>query len=289
MTRGDRRRLAAVVGWPIKHSLSPALHSHWFARHRIAGAYVPLAVPPSGLALAFGSLARLGFRGWNVTLPHTVAATRVVDELDVSAARTGSVYTIMVSADGRSRGYSTDGAGFVASLRAQVPQWRAGEGPAVLVGTGGAARAVAVALLDAGVPVLRLANRTEARAAALAQDLLRLFPAAAVEVVEWPERATALAGATLCVNCTSLGMMGQPPLDLDLAALPASSPVADLVYTPLVTPLLAAARARGYATVDGLGMLLQQAVPGFRHWGGIEPEVDRAARDVLLRRLFPQV
>ena len=195
----------------------------------------------------------------------------------------------MVSADGRSRGYSTDGAGFVASLRAQVPQWRAGEGAAVLVGTGGAARAVAVALLDIGVPVLRLANRTEARAAALAQDLRRLFPRAAIDVVAWPGRSAALAGATLCVNCTSLGMTGQPPLELDLAALPQPSPVADLVYTPLVTPLLAAARARGHAVVDGLGMLLQQAVPGFRHWGGVEPEVDGAARDVLLQRLFPKV
>jgi shikimate dehydrogenase len=285
----DRPRLAAVLGWPVGHSLSPALHGYWFRRHDISGRYAALAVPAGDLRLAFEALSRLGFRGWNVTLPHKETALALVDERDPSAERTGSVNTVLVYADGRSRGYSTDGGGFLANLRARAPGWRAGEGAAVLMGTGGAARAVAVALLDAGVREVRLTNRTAERAEALAHDLRQLFPAATVETASWRDRGTALAGAALCVNCTSLGMQGQPPLELDLAALPTTSPVADLVYVPLETPLLAAARVLGHPVVDGLGMLIHQAVPGFRHWGGIEPEVDRATRDVLLRRLSSKV
>jgi shikimate dehydrogenase len=171
------------------------------------------------------------------------------------------------------------------SLRAQAPGWRPETGPAALIGTGGGARAVATALLDAGVPGLRLANRTRARTQALAQALRAMFPGATIEVLAWAERGAALDSAALCVNCTSLGMTGQPPLELDLAALPRTAPVADLVYTPLETPLLAAARGRGHAVVDGLGMLLHQAVPGFAHWGGVTPEVDAATRAVLLEAL----
>jgi shikimate dehydrogenase len=280
-------RLAAVLGWPVGHSLSPALHGHWFERHGIAGSYVALPVAPDDLALAFRALPRLGFLGWNVTLPHKEAALGLVDSRDASAERTGTVNTVLVDADGRTRGYSSDGAGFLANLRAQAPDWRAGQGPAVLVGTGGAARAVAVALLEAGVPALRLANRTAARAEELAATLRRVVPAAAVEVVPWPERAAALGGAGLCVNGTSLGMTGQPPLELDLSGLPRSSPVADLVYVPLETKLLRAARAAGHPVVDGLGMLMHQAVPGFRHWGGVTPLVDGSLRRVLLDRLSP--
>lgn len=285
----DAPRLAAVLGWPVGHSLSPALHGHWFRSHGIAGSYVALPVAPADLALAFRALPRLGFLGWNVTLPHKEAALGLVDSRDVSAERTGTVNTVLVDADGRTRGYSSDGAGFLANLQAQAPGWRAGQGPAVLVGTGGAARAVAVALLEAGVPALRLANRTAVRAEELAAALRQAVPTAAVEVVPWPERATALEGAGLCVNGTSLGMAGQPPLALDLALLPRSSPVADLVYVPLETPLLRAARAAGHPVVDGLGMLMHQAVPGFRHWGGVTPPVDEALRRVLLDRLSPRV
>lgn len=278
-------RLAAVLGFPIGHSLSPILHAAWFARHGVSGSYLPLAVAAEDLALAFRALPRLGFLGWNVTLPHKEAAARLVDELDVSAVRTGAVNTVLVHADHRVRGYSTDGFGFLANLRAQVPDWRAGEGPAVLLGTGGAARAVAVALLEAGLGELRLVNRSPARAERLAQDLAALFPEVRLQVVPWERRAVSLAGVALCVNCTSLGMVGQPPLQLPLEALPRSAVVADLVYRPLHTPLLVAARRRGHRVVDGLGMLVWQAVPGFSHWGGVTPEVDEAIRAVLLRAL----
>lgn len=278
-------RLAAVLGFPIGHSLSPILHGAWFARHGIAGTYLPLAVAPEDLALAFRALPRLGFVGWNVTLPHKEEAARLVDELDLSAVRAGVVNTVLVHADRRLRGYSTDGFGFLANLRAQAAGWRAEEGPTVLLGTGGAARAVAVALLEAGAGELRLVNRSPERAERLAEDLAALFPQATLHVAAWEARAAVLDGAALCVNCTSLGMVGQPPLELPLDALPRSAVVADLVYRPLVTPLLAAARRRGHRVVDGLGMLVWQAVPGFRHWGGVTPEVDGAIRAVLLRAL----
>jgi shikimate dehydrogenase len=281
--------LAAVLGWPVGHSLSPRLHGHWFARYGIAGSYVALPVRPADLALAFRALPKLGFSGWNVTLPHKEAALGLVDSRDASAERTGTVNTVTVDADGRTRGYSTDGAGFIANLRQQAPGWRAGQGAAVLVGTGGAARAVALALIEAGVKDLRLTNRTAERAAQLRASLQAQDMAACVEVVPWSGRAAALEGAGLCINATSLGMAGQPPLELDLSALPVAAPVADLVYVPLETPLLRAARARGHAVVDGLGMLIHQAVPGFAHWGGIAPEVDQATRRILLEQLSSRV
>jgi shikimate dehydrogenase len=283
-----RARLAGVLGFPVGHSLSPRLHGYWLERYGIDGAYVPLAVSPADLGLAFAALPRLGFRGWNVTLPHKEAACRLVDELDRSAARAGVVNTVRVDAAGRTCGYSTDGYGFLANLRAAVPGWAAGEGPAALIGTGGAARAVGLALLEAGCRRLRLANRTPGRAERLAADLGDVDPDAEIEVWSWEARHEALAGASLCVNCTSLGMAGQAELELDLAALPVRSPVADLVYVPLETALLAAARQRGHPVVDGLGMLVWQAVPGFRHWGGVEPAVDEATRRVLLEALVPR-
>lgn len=275
-----KARLAGVIGWPVAHSLSPRLHGHWFERHGIDGAYLPLPVRPEDLELAFAALPRLGFLGWNVTVPHKEAAFRLVDERDAAASRMGAVNTVLVLPDGRTRGLNTDGAGFLASLRAGVPGWEPAAGPAVVVGAGGAARAVAVALLEAGAPALRLTNRTLARAERLAAELRAAGWAA--EAVPWSSRAEALAGAALLVNATSLGMAGQPPLDLPLAALPTKAVVTDLVYVPLETPLLAAARARGQATVDGLGMLLHQAVPGFAHWGGLAPSVDEAVRACVL-------
>jgi shikimate dehydrogenase len=274
-------RLAGVMGWPVGHSLSPALHGHWFGRHGVAGAYVPLPVRPEDVGLAFRALPRLGFSGWNVTVPHKETAFRLVDERDAAAARMRAVNTVLVQPDGRLLGRNTDGVGFLASLRERVPAWRPEATPALLVGAGGGARAVAAALLDAGVPRLLLANRTRARAEELA-GALAAVAARRIEVVPWEERSGALAGAGLLVNATSLGMAGQPPLDLELAGLPGDAVVADLVYVPLETGLLARARARGNPTVDGLGMLLHQAVPGFAHWGGVTPAADEAARSCLL-------
>ena len=284
MLLSGRARLAGVMGWPVGHSLSPLLHGHWLERYGIDGAYVPLPVRPEDLALAFRALPRLGFLGWNVTLPHKEAAFGLVDRHDEAAGRMGAVNTVLVHADGGLEGRNTDGYGFLSNLALQAPAWQAAAGPALVLGAGGAARAVAVALLEAGVPVLRLANRTSARAQALAQELGRRARGR-VETVSWPVPAAALADAILCVNATSLGMKGQPALALELEPLPPGAVVADLVYVPLDTPFLQAARRLGHVTVDGLGMLIHQAVPGFTHWGGCRPEPDEATRALLLAAL----
>ncbi len=272
-----RARLAGIMGWPVGHSLSPRLHGHWLRRHGIDGAYVPLAVPPERLEQALRALAALGLRGCNLTIPHKQAALVLVDRATPLARRIGAVNTVVVAPDGTLAGDNTDGFGFLASLAAGCPGWRAEAGPAVLLGAGGAARAVTVALLDAGAPEVRLLNRTPDRAQELAAGL-----DGPVAVVPWAERAAALDGAALLVNTTSLGMAGQPPLVLSLDALPRTALVADVVYTPLITPLLAVARAHGNPVVDGLGMLLHQARPGFQAWFGVEPVVDQELRAVVL-------
>jgi shikimate dehydrogenase len=272
-----RASLAGVMGWPVGHSLAPRLHGHWLRRHGVDGAYVPLAVPPDGLAQALRALPALGFRGCNLTTPHKEAALALVDRATPLATRIGAVNTVVVEPDGTLSGDNTDGFGFLASLAAGAPGWRADAGPAVLLGAGGAARAVAVALLEAGTPEVRLLNRTPDRAGRLAGAL-----EGPVVAVAWAERAAALTGATLLVNTTTLGMAGQPPLVLVLDALPRTALVTDVVYTPLITPLLAVARARGNPVVDGLGMLLHQARPGFRAWFGPDPAVDDELRAVVL-------
>ena len=209
-----KARLAGVMGWPVSHSLSPRLHGYWFERYGIDGAYIPLPVHPENVALAFQALPRLGFRGWNVTVPHKEAAARLVDELEPAAARIGAVNTVLVQDDGRTRGLNTDGLGFIANLRAQAPAWRPETGPVLLLGAGGAARGIGVALLGAGVPSLRLTNRTQDRAAALAAELAAF--GRPVETAHWSQRSEATAGITLLVNCTSLGMVGQPTLEMQL-------------------------------------------------------------------------
>ena len=262
-------RKAGVLGWPVAHSRSPRLHGFWLARHGIDGAYLPLPVRPARFASAVRALGDLGFAGANVTIPHKEAAFALCDEVSPVARRAGSVNTLTFGADGRLHGTSTDGFGFLESIREQAPGWAAAAGPAVILGAGGAVRAVAAALLDAGCPRLVLVNRTPARAAALARDL-----GGPVEVTDRPP----LNGAALLVNGTSLGMQGEPPLEIDLAPLPAGAVVADMVYVPLETRLLAAARARGLRGVDGLGMLLHQARPGFEDWFGVAPQVDAELR-----------
>ncbi len=275
-----RARLAGIMGWPVGHSLSPRLHGHWLRRHGIDGAYVPLAVPPERLTEALHALPALGFRGCNLTIPHKEAALALVDRATPLAHRIGAVNTITIEADGSLAGDNSDGFGFLASLAAGWPGWRAEAGPAVLLGAGGAARAVTVALLDAGAPEVRLLNRTPDRARKLTAEL-----DGPVTAVPWTERAAALEGAALLVNTTSLGMAGQPPLVLSLDALPRTALVADVVYTPLITPLLAVARAHGHPVVDGLGMLLHQARPGFHAWFGVEPVVDPELRIAVLAGL----
>ena len=280
-----RAALAGVMGWPVGHSLSPRLHGFWLRQHRIDGAYVPLAVEPDRLEQALRALPAMGFRGVNLTIPHKEPALALVDRITPAAARIGAVNTVIVGQDGL-LGDNTDGYGFIASLAAGARGWEAGAGPAVLLGAGGAARAIAVALIDAGVLELRLINRTPARAETLTAQLADAARerGAALTVLPWQDE-DALAGASLLVNTTSLGMSGQPPLEIDLAPLPAQALVADIVYSPLETGLLAAARARGHPVVDGLGMLLHQARPGFRAWFGVAPEVTDALRATVLAGL----
>ena len=271
VTLSGHARLAGILGWPVAHSRSPRLHGLWLRRHGVDGAYLPLPVAPDRFAAAVRALVDLGFRGANVTIPHKEAAFAICDRVDPSAQRAGAVNTL-VFRDGAIEGSNTDGWGFLANVAESAPGWRADSGPAVILGAGGSARAIAAALLDAGCPKLTLVNRTPARAEALAQAL-----GGPIEVTTTPP----LAGAALLVNTTSLGMQGQPPLDLDLAALPPGAVVADIVYVPRETSLLAAARARGLTAVDGLGMLLHQARPGFAAWFGITPEVDAELRDFV--------
>lgn len=269
--------LAGVVGWPIGHSRSPRLHGHWLRRYAIPGYYVPIALPPEHLAAGLRALALLGFRGVNVTLPHKEAALAIADVASDRARRIGAANTLSFMDDGRIEADNTDGHGFLANVRQNAPAWRAAAGPALVLGAGGAARAVIVALLDAGVAELRLVNRNRARAEALAAQL-----GGPVVVLDWTAAADAVAGAATIVNATALGMVGQPPLDLSLAAAGSDALVNDIVYQPLETPLLAAARARGLVTVDGLGMLLHQAAPGFERWFGRSPEVDADLRAAVL-------
>ncbi|MEO3471111.1 shikimate dehydrogenase [Roseomonas sp. CAU 1739] len=264
-------RLAGVLGWPVSHSRSPRLHGYWLETLGVDGAYLPLPVHPGGFADAVRALAALGFRGANVTIPHKQAAFEVCDVVDATARRAGAVNTL-VFRDGRIEGSNTDGFGFLETVRDQAPGWQPADGPAVLLGAGGAARAIAAALLDAGCPLVTLVNRSRGRAEALAQDL-----GGPIAVADAPP----MADAALLVNTTSLGMQGHPPLAIDLAPLPAEAVVADIVYVPLETPLLAAARARGLRAVDGLGMLLHQARPGFEAWFGLAPHVDEALRALV--------
>lgn len=275
-------RLSGVIGWPVKHSRSPRLHGYWLRHHGLDGAYLPLAVAPERLETAIHGLQALGFRGANLTLPHKELVLPMVDEMSDAARRIGAVNTIVLGDDGRIRGENTDGFGFMASLETGAPSWRADKGPVALLGAGGAARAIAVALLDAGAKSLRLINRTKERAQQLADILRSAAPGRFIEAVGWDERECALASANLLVNTTSLGMSGQPALDLRLDDLPKTATVTDIVYAPLETSLLAAARARDNPVVDGLGMLLHQGRPGFAAWFGVDPEVTDELRAAVL-------
>ncbi|CAA7621937.1 shikimate dehydrogenase [Magnetospirillum sp. UT-4] len=273
-----KARLAGVMGWPVGHSRSPRLHGFWLERLGLDGAYVPLAVAPDDFALAVKALPKLGFAGANVTVPHKEAALALADEVEPLAARIGAVNTLVFRPDGSVLGRNTDAFGFLENLRRGAPAgWRPALGPAVVLGAGGAARAVAAALVDAGVPQVRVVNRSLDRAARLAAEI-----GGPVAPMAWDRVAHALEGAALLVNTTTLGMTGQPPLEIDLAPLPTDAVVNDIVYAPLQTGLLKEAAARGNPVVDGIGMLLWQAVPGFEAWFGVRPEVTPELRDFVL-------
>lgn len=275
-----KARVAGVIGWPVAHSLSPQLHGYWLRKYRIDGAYVPLAVHPEHVRDAIAALPKLGLVGANVTVPHKEAALAAADRVSPEAQRIGAVNTLVVDAEGRIEGRNTDAFGFAENLKASVAGWSIAGAVAVVVGAGGAARAVVDALLEGGAAEVRLVNRSRERAATLAAAYGHR-----PLVHPWVEREAALAGASLLVNTTTLGMTGHPPLPLALDALPAEAVVCDIVYVPLLTPLLAAAEARGLRTVDGLGMLLHQARAGFAAWFGIEPEVTDDLRAFVLAGL----
>jgi shikimate dehydrogenase len=269
-------KMAGVIGWPVAQSRSPVLHGHWLKQYGVAGTYLPLPVQPDRLADAIRGLRALGFSGCNVTIPHKRGVLELVDRVDPVAARIGAVNTVVVQDDGRLSGFNTDAYGFLASLRDVRPDFKASSGPIVVLGAGGAARAVVVALLDDGATDIRLTNRTLERA----QELARI-DASRIHVIDWAQRDAALDAAMLLVNTTSQGMVGYPPLDIALDALPTTAMVSDIVYNPLETPLLAAARRRGNTAIDGLGMLLHQAVPAFEAFYGVRPQVSNELRKAV--------
>lgn len=266
-------RRACVIGWPVEHSRSPVIHRYWLNEYGIDGAYEKEAVKPADLGRFLQELSGHGYVGANVTLPHKEAALGAAGAADAAALAIGAANTLWLDEKGRLHASNTDAYGFVTNLDAEAPQWNDGVGLAMVLGAGGAARAILYGLLAAGVPRILLANRTKAKAEALA----RVF-GPQIEVIDWDERAAKLSACGLLINSTSLGMTGQPPLDIDISALPGSAIVADIVYAPLLTPLLVEAAKRGNAVVDGLGMLLHQAVPGFERWFGVRPHVTPALR-----------
>ncbi len=272
----ERFLMAGVMGWPVMHSRSPKLHNYWLQKHGLAGVYVPLGIKIEGLAAALRALPALGFSGCNLTIPHKVEALKIVDNLDPLAKRIGAANCIVVGPDGSLNGFNNDGWGYIENVVDRVPGWRADAGPIVVVGAGGGARAVIVGLQDRGAREIRLVNRSPERAAALVQQI-----GGSITTIGWNDRNRALDGAAMVVNTTSQGMVGQPALDLSLDALPKTALVSDIVYTPLETPLLAAARMRGNPTVDGLGMLLHQARPAFKAWFGVLPEVTAELRQSI--------
>ena len=269
--------LAGVMGWPVGHSRSPIIHNHWIAEHGLRGAYVLLPVAPEKLEGALRALPLLGFAGCNLTIPHKVAALSIVDRIDPVAARMGAINCVVVEADGSLSGRNTDAFGYVQSLRDAQPDWQPGAGPALVLGAGGAARAVIAGLLDTGVPSIRLTNRSPEKT----HELVEVF-GPQVTAVKWTERHAALDGAALLVNTTNLGMQGQPDLDLDLSALSPQALVSDVIYVPLETQLMATAKQRGNATVGGLGMLLNQARPAFEAWFGVMPSIS----DALMGKVY---
>lgn len=273
MSLTGKARIAGVMGWPVGHSRSPRLHGFWLKRYGIDGAYIPMAVKPEHAAEAMRALPKLGFAGCNVTVPHKETALAVADSVDAFARRIGAVNTLVVGADGSIAGSNTDAPGFLANLMQEAPAWQPRRAAAVVLGAGGAGRAVAAALVDAGAPEVRVVNRNLARAETLAREI-----GGPIKVMGWADRAAALGDAGLLVNTTTLGMTGQAALDIALDALPREALVNDIVYAPLETELLRRARARGNAVVDGLGMLLHQARPGFEAWFGVTPQVDEQLR-----------
>jgi shikimate dehydrogenase len=277
MTDPNRIPLAGVIGAPVGHSRSPALHSYWLKRYGLRGHYIPMEIAQADLKEALRTLPKLGFVGLNVTLPHKEAVLALADVVTDRAALIGAANTLIFLKDGRLHADNTDGSGFVANLRQHAPLWQPSAGPAAVFGAGGAARAVVAALIEVGVPEIRIANRTRPRAEAIRSDF-----GAKVVVQDWVQAANMLEDARTVINTTSLGMTGKPEFRVPMDALNPAAVVNDLVYAPLKTQFLIEAEDAGCTVVDGLGMLLHQAAPGFERWFGVRPDVDDATRKAVL-------
>ena len=270
--------LAGVIGSPIGHSKSPHLHGHWLKKYGIRGHYIPMDVSIDDLDSVIRTLPKMGFVGVNITLPHKEAAIKIADLVTDRATLIGAANTIIFRKDGKIHADNTDGYGFIENLRQGAPDWNPKSGPAVVLGAGGAARAVVASLIDCGVPEILLSNRTRIRAEKLHDDFGHR-----VNVVDWVQAGNVMEEAALVVNTTSLGMIGKPEMRVPLDGLKKGTVVTDLVYSPLKTRFLAEAESAGCTTVDGLGMLLHQAVPAFERWFGMRPEVNSDTRAAVLR------
>ncbi len=266
--------MAGVMGWPVMHSRSPLMHNYWMEQQGLAGTYVFFAIKPGALEAALRALHPLGFSGCNLTIPHKLDAMTIVDEVDEVARKIGAISCVVVRNDGSLFGTNNDWLGFIGNVKQQQPGWRADEGPIAVIGAGGGGRAVVYALLQEGATEIRLINRTRAKAELIAEQF-----GGPITVLPWEERHDALDGVAMAVNVTSQGMVGENALDLRLDRLPDSALAADIIYTPLESPYLAAARARGNRTVNGLGMLLHQGIPAWKMWFGIEPTVTSELRE----------
>ncbi len=270
--------LAGVIGYPISHSKSPRMHRHWLRRYGLLGDYVPLHVQEDNLETVLRTMPKMGFVGANVTIPHKTNVMAIADQISDRATLVGAANTLIFKEDGKIYADNTDGYGFMANVRQGAPGWNPKAGPAAIFGAGGAARAIIVALADAGVPEIYLSNRTRPKAEALRAEF-----GARVTVVDWVQAGNMLDDAKTVINTTSLGMVGSPEFRVPLDGLKPDMVVTDIVYTPLKTRLLQEAERAGCTVVDGLGMLLHQGVPGFERWFGIRPDVDEDLRQVMLR------
>lgn len=280
MPHADRFLLAGVMGWPVMHSRSPMMHNYWFKQQGLAGTYVPLAIEPGKLEPALRALHPLGFAGCNLTIPHKQDAMAIVDEVDEVATRIGAISCVVVRPDGSLFGTNNDWLGFIGNIKQEQPGWRADAGPAAVIGAGGGARAICYALMREGAQEIRLVNRTLERARSIAEEFR-----GPIRALPWDQRHDALEDVATAVNTTSLGMVGQPALDLRLDRLPKEALATDIIYTPLETPFLAAARERGNRTVNGLGMLLHQGIPAWKMWFGVEPVVTPELREMMERSI----
>ena len=280
MVDKEKFYLVGVMGWPVMHSRSPMMHNYWMQQQGISGTYVFLEIKPGALEGALRALHPLGFSGCNLTIPHKLDAMKIVDEVDDTAKKIGAISCVIVKNDGTLLGTNNDWLGFIGNLKHQQPTWNADAGPCTVIGAGGGGRAVVYGLLREGAREIRLVNRTESKAEKIASDL-----GGGVTVYPWKERHSLLEGAATVVNVTNQGMVGEPALDINLDKLSPDALAADIIYTPLVSPFLAAASERQNKTVNGLGMLLHQGPPAWKKWFGLEPIVTEELEKMMVESI----